>query len=202
MNPRTSESQRASIFDFGFSILDWRCRAVTIRTSIENRKSKIENHSRRGFTVLEVLLAFVILLVGCVSVYALFGRALISHKRAIDSTNVAVLAGAIFDDIAANYEFYYYDKNHDGVPDQGEDRNSNQVPDWFEGPGGRPRLAIPYVQGYQYTIFYSRPTDPNLKQVLFVTVNIYWSRPDEGTVGAPETFYRTVYIKMLPEAGG
>lgn len=158
--------------------------------------------ARRGFTVLEVLLAFVILLVGCVSVYALFGRALVSHKRAIDSTNVAVLAGNIFDDIAANFAPNYVDKNHDGVPDLGEDRNSNQIPDWFEGAGGRPRVSIPYVPGYQYTIFYSRPTDPNLKQVLFVTVNIFWTRPEEGTAGAPETFYRTVYIKTLPEDGG
>jgi hypothetical protein len=167
---------------------------------MRNPHSTIRN--RRGFTVLEVLLAFVILLVGCVSVYALFGRGLISHKRAIDSTNVAILAGNIFDDIASNYEFYYVDRNRDGVPDMGEDRNRNNIPDWFEGTRGRPRVPIPYIEGYQYTIGYSRPTDPNLKQCLFVTVNIYWIRPEEGTVGPPEVFYRTVYIKTLPDNGG
>jgi len=158
--------------------------------------------ARRGFTVLEVLLAFVILLVGCVSVYALFGRALISHKRAIDNTNVAVLAGNVFDDIAANYNPTYLDRNKDGVPDAGEDRNSNNVPDWFEGPGGRPRVNIPFIAGYYYEIFFSRPNDTDLVQCLFVTVKIYWTRPAEGTKGAPEAFYRTVYIKDLADSGG
>lgn len=156
-------------------------------------ESRAVQTSRRGFTVLEVLLAFVILLVGCVSVYALFGRGLISHKRAVNSSTVAQLAGSVFDDIAANYDAYYVDRDKDGIPDR--ERN------WFSGPG-KPRDAIPYVPGYRYTIRYARPTDPNLRQVLFVTINVYWYRPEEGTEGTPETFYRTVYIKTLPESGG
>lgn len=152
--------------------------------------------------MLEVLLAFVILLVGCVSVYALFGRALVSHKRAIDNTHVAQLAAAVFDDIAANYNPTYLDRNKDGVPDGGEDRNSNGVPDWFEGQGGRPRAAIPFVQGYIYRITFARPTDAQLRQCLLVTLEIFWTRPGEGAQGPPETFYRTVYIKDLPDSGG
>lgn len=176
-----------------------RCAQVGAPAIFELRGART---GRRGFTVLEVLLAFVILLVGCVSVYALFGRALISHKRAIDNTNVAVLAGNIFDDIAANYNPTYLDRNKDGVPDAGEDRNSNNVPDWFEGPGGRPRVNIPFIAGYTYTIFFSRPNDADLGQCLFVRVEIKWDRPNEGTQGPPETFYRTVYIKDLADSGG
>ena len=163
--------------------------------------SRSRSHARRGFTVLEILIAFTILLVGCVSVYALFGRGLISHKRAVDNTNASVLAGAVFDDISANYDAYYYDRNRNGTPDLGEDRNSNGVADWFElDAGGRPRQPVPFRAGYRYTIQYQRPADPELRQCLFVTVVIFWG---EGTEQVrTETFYRTLYIKDLPDLPG
>jgi len=160
------------------------------------------NAHRRGFTVLEILIAFSILLVGAVSVYALFGRGLISHKRAVDSTNTAVLAGAVFDDIAANYDAYYYDRDRNGKPDlSAPDRNGNGFDDWLEPDGNsRVRYPIPYVRGYYYTIEYQRPQDPAYTQCLFVTltVRLLNGPPDK----AVDVFYRTVYIKTLPDSGG
>lgn len=151
--------------------------------------------NRNGFTVLEILLAFAILLVGAVSVYAIFARGLVSHKRAVDNTNAAILAGAVFDDIAANYSAWYYDRDRNGRPDRSEDRNENGVDDWFE-PDAAGRLAapIPYRFGYQYRIEYQRSQE--LDCTLFVTVTVYWR--NRG-VEKGEVFRRAVFIKDLPD---
>ncbi|KAF0242112.1 MAG: hypothetical protein FD180_4095 [Planctomycetota bacterium] len=51
-------------------------------------------HRRRdgGFTLLEILIALLILIVSLVSVFALFGAASASHRRAVASQNAAQLA--------------------------------------------------------------------------------------------------------------
>ena len=81
-------------------------------------------------------MAFSILLLGVVGVYAVFAVGLVNHKRAVDNTTAGVLAGSVFDDIAANYEVYYYDNNQNGRPDLSEDRNNNGVDDWYEPTSG------------------------------------------------------------------
>ncbi|MCA8944796.1 MAG: prepilin-type N-terminal cleavage/methylation domain-containing protein, partial [Planctomycetes bacterium] len=55
-------------------------------TSIRNSQFKIRNSSRRGFTLIEILMAFSILLLGIVGVYAIFAVGLVNHKRAVDNT--------------------------------------------------------------------------------------------------------------------
>ena len=153
-----------------------------------------------GFTLIEIILAFTVLLLGVVGVYALFSVALISHKRAIDNTNAAILAASIFDDIAANYGAFYYDRDHNGVPDLAEDNNNDGIPDWHEiGAGGRIPYPVPYRDGYAYTVFYVR--SDYFPQELFVTVEIYWLQ--QGNEHAV-TFQRTIYLKNIEEleAGG
>ncbi len=140
------------------------------------------------------MLALSIMLLGLVGVYAVFAVGLVSHKRAVDNTNASVLAGSIFDDIAANYDVYYYDNDGDGRPDLGEDRNGNGVDDWFErDSGGRLRYPIPHRNGYAYEVRYERSFA--VPQELFVTVRIYWQQ--QGLEKA-ERFQRTVFIKSLP----
>jgi prepilin-type N-terminal cleavage/methylation domain-containing protein len=149
--------------------------------------------SRKGFTLIEILMALTILLVGIVGVYAIFAVGLINHKRAVDNTTAGMLAGSLFDDIAANYDTYYYDRNKNGCPDRSEDGNRNGLDDWFEPTSsGRLPLPIPYRRGYRYEIRYERGAEvPN---ELFVTVRIFWE--GQGTERA-ETFTRTVFIKNL-----
>lgn len=140
-------------------------------------------------------MAFTILLLGVVGVYAVFAVGLVSHKRAIDNTTASVLAGSVFDDIAANYDVYYYDDNRNGRPDLSEDRNRNGVDDWFEpGAAGRIPHPIPNRRGYRYEIRYERSWQ--VPQELFVTVRIYWRQ--QGIEKA-EAFYRTIFIKNLPD---
>ncbi|MCC6464558.1 MAG: prepilin-type N-terminal cleavage/methylation domain-containing protein [Planctomycetes bacterium] len=149
----------------------------------------------RGFTLLEIMIAFSILLAGVVGVYAVFAAGLVAHKRAVDNTTAAVLAGSLFDDIAANYDVWYYDRDHDGTPDLGEDGNNNGTPDWFElDSGGRPRYPVPQRGGYRYTVRYER--SDVVPQELFVTAQVYW-RQENAEKSA--TFRRSIFLKNLPE---
>lgn len=146
-------------------------------------------------------MAFSILLLGVVGVYAVFAVGLVNHKRAVDNTTASVLAASVLDDIAANYEVYYYDHNLNGRPDLSEDRNSNGVDDWFEpNSAGRLPYPIPHRRGYHYEIIYERSY--HVPQELFVTVRVYWQQ--QGREKA-EAFHRTIFIKNLPafdESGG
>ena len=154
--------------------------------------------TKRGFTLIEILMALSILLLGVVGVYAIFAVGLVNHKRAVDNTTAAILAGSIFDDIAANYDMYYYDRNQNGRPDLSEDRNTNGMDDWFEPTsGGRIPHPIPYRTGYRYEIRYERSSE--VPQELFVTVRIFWQA--QGTERG-EVFYRTIYIKNLQAVDG
>ena len=167
-------------------------------TSIRNSQFKIRNSSRRGFTLIEILMAFSILLLGIVGVYAIFAVGLVNHKRAVDNTTAAVLAGSIFDDIAANYEVYYHDYDKNGRPDLSEDRDGNNIDDWFQpASGARLPYPIPYRAGYLYQIRYER--SDQVPQELFVTVRIFWQA--QGSQRG-EAFYRTIYIKNLEAIDG
>ncbi len=140
-------------------------------------------------------MALTIMLVGVVGIYAVFAVGLVNHKRAVDNTIAADLAASLFDDIAANYLEFYADRNGDGVPDNGEDRNRNGLDDWFEtDSSGRMRLPLPFRQGYRYTIRYERHDD--VPQELLVTVRIFWRQAGEER---GEAFQRSVFIKDLPD---
>jgi prepilin-type N-terminal cleavage/methylation domain-containing protein len=156
--------------------------------------------NRRGFTLIEILMSLTILLIGIVGVFAIFSVGLVNHKRAVDNTTAGILAGSVFDDIGANYDVYYYDRNRNGRPDKSEDRNSNGTDDWFEPTSsGRLPDPIPYRRGYRYEVRYQRGADPEITDPpslneLFVTVSVYWEA--QGAERA-ETFHRTVFIKNL-----
>lgn len=150
--------------------------------------------NNRGFTLLEILMAFTILMLGVVGVYAVFSVGLVSHKRAVDNTHAANLASSLFDDISANYDVWYYDRNRNGVPDLAEDRNNDGVDDWFEPQaGGRPRYPIPLLPGYSYRIRYVRSDVSD--QELFVTVQVFWRQQGEAKAA---TFQRSLFLKRLP----
>lgn len=148
--------------------------------------------AHKGFTLIEILMAMTILLVGCVSVYAVFAVGLVSHKRAIDNATAGVLASSLFDDIAANYDAFYYDRNFNGRPDMSEDRNDNGVDDWFELQSGVPRVPIPWRRGYTYTVRYER--SDVVPQELFVTVQVFWQAQGQQRA---ETFRRSIYVRNL-----
>ena len=56
---------------------------------------------RQGFTLIEVLVALMILAVGLVSVFALFAAAARSHKRAVDEERASMLAQKVIAEVRA-----------------------------------------------------------------------------------------------------
>jgi prepilin-type N-terminal cleavage/methylation domain-containing protein len=178
----------------GASGLGYESRGRNPETGRGNPETGTRNSElARGFTLLEVLMALTILVIGVVGVYSVLAVALISHKRAVDNTEAALLAANLFDDIAANYDVYYYDRSGDGTPDLSLDRNGDGTPDWFELVDGRLIYPIPWRRGYRYTVQYEHSA--HAPQALFVTVRVYWQH---AGIERAEVFRRSVFIKHLP----
>ncbi|MBX3460584.1 MAG: prepilin-type N-terminal cleavage/methylation domain-containing protein [Planctomycetes bacterium] len=155
----------------------------------------VRRSAYKGFTLIEILMALTIMLVGVVGIYAVFAVGLVSHKRAVDHTAASNLAASLFDDIAANYDVWYFDNDRNGVPDLAErDRNNNGIGDLYDvDNNGRPLNPIPFQRGYRYTIRYER--NPAVPQELLVMVHIYWRQAGEERA---EPFQRSIFIKDLP----
>lgn len=64
-----------------------------------------ERLRERGFSLMEVLIAMMILTAGATSVIALFAVASSTHKRAVDRTRAALIAEEIFSQVQARYRF-------------------------------------------------------------------------------------------------
>jgi type II secretion system protein I len=58
---------------------------------------------RDGFSLLEVLVAMVILTIGATSLIALFAAAAATHKRSVDRTKAAMIAEEILSEVKARY---------------------------------------------------------------------------------------------------
>jgi Tfp pilus assembly protein PilV len=107
-----------------------------------------------GFTLLEILIALLILVVSLVSVFALFGAASASHRRAVASQNSAQLAYSVLAEL-------------------------EQVPN----PGSLPNMSgktNPAFEGYTYDVAFKQV---GLNEIEAV-VTIHWKRggKDESEV--------------------
>jgi prepilin-type N-terminal cleavage/methylation domain-containing protein len=63
----------------------------------------MRNDSRSGFTLIEILVALMVLALGLVSVFALFGLATATHRRGVDAQTVADLAMTTFAEIETRF---------------------------------------------------------------------------------------------------
>ncbi len=83
--------------------------------------------SSDGFSLLEVLIAMLILSVGAASLLALFAAAATTHKKSIDRTQAALLAERVFSEARAAYTF---GKTEDEVLAELKQRLPDQVGDY------------------------------------------------------------------------
>ena len=60
---------------------------------------------RGGFSLLEVLIAMLILSVGAASVLALFAAGAATHRRSVDRTQAALIADRVFSEARAAYHY-------------------------------------------------------------------------------------------------
>ena len=146
----------------------------------------------RGFTVLEVLIAMVIVIIGMASIIAMMSSGTIARKSGNDATAAAMLASSVFEDMSLNYGRHYYDTNRNGVPDLVEDRNNNGIEDRLDrGQGGlRPVDEMPKFPGYDYSlrVEYSLTTS----REIFVTCMVFWSA---SGVRQSTSLQRIIFLK-------
>ena len=114
------------------------------------------HQSRRGFSLIEVLIAMVILGLGAGSLVALFAAGSSTHKRSVDRTRAALVAERVFSAVGLVYT--------QGV-----------------SPGdvvGKLRQRLPEeIDGYRHEVLAFHPDgDEWSDQELYVQVEIRWKR--------------------------
>ena len=146
---------------------------------------------RAGFTVLEVLISMVIIVIGFAAIFALLLQGTASERAAVDTTNAAILAASVFDDVSAKYLTLYYDDNNNGTPDLLETSNVG-------GPPPAALAELPKMRGYQYTIHFSQAVPQDMERryrAVFVTVQVFWRARGDGY---SKTWHRVIY-PVLPD---
>ena len=62
--------------------------------------------TRRGFSLLEILVALSVMVVGMTSIMVLFAVGVTTHKRSVDQMNAALAADSIYSDLKGRYTLY------------------------------------------------------------------------------------------------
>lgn len=158
--------------------------------------------SRRGFTVIEVLIAFGLIAVGFSGVLTLLAQGTSAHRNATQNTTASLLAASVLADVEANFESKLDDRGNLIRQATWADSDRNGKPDRLErltAPGGRvPTMPVgfPSARGFTYTVQYEYPTsqsssyDATQKAVL-VRVNVGW-QDDRGFKRVSE-FFKVIY---------
>ena len=131
-------------------------------------KKNFFSHTSKGFSLLEVLVALGVLMIGLSSVFALMAAATATHKKSIDETNSAFVAQGVIADVAGKLSL-------------AKKLEDLQVK-------GQRMVGYPF---YSYDV-YLEPVDQEGFEIL-VAVSIYW---DQGGKKHAKT-YQTILLKGL-----
>ncbi len=118
----------------------------------------------RGFSLLEMIVALAILVVGTSSALALFAVAAASHKRAVDYAVAAQAAQSIFPEIEQRWTLIRSRTKAGKVKD---------LPDPIPKPG-ESEPTVPGYPQYAYRIEFSRLDDEG--DVVLAELTILWQR--------------------------
>ena len=64
----------------------------------------LDRQGEAGFTLMEVLIAMLVLVTGMVSILALFTHAVTIHRQAVDDSRAAMVAEAVFDRVRMTWD--------------------------------------------------------------------------------------------------
>lgn len=129
---------------------------------------------RKGFTLLEVMISIIILVLGMIAILPLFAVGTQSHKRAIDQTHTSLIAPRI----AAMIEENLTDTNPSNLADA---------------------QFSEYGQDYRYDATFTRivagsANDPIADAAFILKVTVKWKQGGEDHL---ETF-ETVVLRKIP----
>jgi hypothetical protein len=119
----------------------------------------MKRHSREsGFTLMEILIAMTVLMIGLLPMLAVFKTALNNLNRAIEDTYSASIAQSVFDAIRLGLkdmkvehdpgtpsEWKFFILDHDGVKDLEDDRGGNLLKDFSSAANRSQLLTRDYV---------------------------------------------------------
>jgi len=149
------------------------------------------NHRQRsaGFSLLEIIVALGIFMVGGVSVMSLFAVGAAHHRRAIDNSNAARAARSIFAELEAKWTLVADAEKRrpkkSARKGRGKNRDGSDGDYPVPGEGAGP-WRVPGFPQYEYEVEYT-PIDPEENAVM-CTLSIKWKRRGKG---------RTQFFKRL-----
>jgi len=148
-----------------------------------------------GFSLLEILVALSVMVVGMTSILVLFAVGVTTHKRSIDQMNGALAAETIVSELRARYTLYRIQhwKKTETRRQRKKKKGRRPLTDksyLADVPGpGRDAPAVPNFPGYHYRVTYTRLDDAG--NAVLAEVVILWKKKGEAV---SET-YVTVLLK-------
>lgn len=139
---------------------------------------------KRGFTVLEVLISMVIIVIGFAAIFSLLLQGTASERSAVHSTRASMLAASVFDDISAKYWTTWRDFDRDGTPavfDENEEAPATFLDE------------APSMKGYEYNVAYDYSRSFEAQEhnyAVFVRIQVIWNVEGEPF---SKTWYRVIY---------
>jgi prepilin-type N-terminal cleavage/methylation domain-containing protein len=150
------------------------------------------NSARRGFSLLEVIVAIGIVTVGVTAVLALFAAGVDTHKRSIDQSNAALAAQSLAAELEAKYTVARIDAWKAKTLKSGKKRVEDR--DYLQDipARGKEHPEIPGFPGYLYGVKFI-PLDAEGNAVL-ARIEILWRKGG----GAPATEEFPVVLLKRP----
>ncbi len=149
-----------------------------------------------GFSLLEILVALSVMVVGMTSIMVLFAVGVTTHKRSVDQMNAAIAAESVFSEIEAKYTIFRIDqwKKKSGRSSSGKGSKRVTVDEknyLRDVPAqGADEPKVPNFPGYRYRMKYT-PLDQDGDAVL-AELTIVWQK---GGDPVAETFKKVIFKK-------
>ena len=149
---------------------------------------------KRGFTLIEIMLALLVITIGIVAVTGLLGTSLDSSAKSHDDLNVVSFADMVFN-------YLHSVTNFAEIPTAG----TVQIPDYAEGMADISigtlseftcQVPTPGGLSQEYTVSYAFDAQVRGNDVKEFTLRVW---PGYGTNGNPRIFYTEIYnwVKTL-----
>lgn len=123
--------------------------ATTKSLSLEPLLFSTRQARRSGFSLLEVLIAMLVLSVGAASILSLFAAAASTHRRAVDRTHAALVAERVLSEVRTLY-------TADSTPDEILGELKKKLPESFGGYRYEVQLLHPQGEEWAESELFAR----------------------------------------------
>lgn len=138
----------------------------------------------RGFSLLEILVALSVMVVGMTSILVLFAVGVTTHKRSIDQMNGALAAETVFSELRARYTLHriaLWKKEQASLRRSRRGRGGPATEEAYladipaEGEDPPP---VPHMPGYHYKVRFTRLDDEG--RAVLAEVDIVWKKKGDA----------------------